>query len=326
MAESIPVRGAETGGLVPGGEDSDAARVAIGGADRLPGLELTPEASPAAGDGAVTRAQLDRWAKTYGTEHRQLRRWIARGKLRNDPCPLDDAERMPAWVENNLDKIRSTLRETVADAAATARAARPVTVQAPPADPGAVSQGQNGMGEGGGGVSEGENKNSGVTTAKGDQPPAAGKVLPSLDLATVGGVEGESVEFFRTIFAAVKAQLHTAYLNGDDGEIRKLHARLKDAGESLRKHEKDAEQRAIRLDRYLDKSEVFNEVTEALTMLARLREHRVARVRAELADVPADLLERICRELDLVGRREEDVLRSLSTMKSDEDVSLRLAA
>ncbi len=263
-----------------------------------PTLALTPEPSPAAGDGEVTAAQIGKWSQIYGTERRQLYRWIERGKERGDPCPLDDRAHMPAWIEKHLDKIRGALREKV-NAAASAARATPPAVSSDPGLPAAV-----------------------VSVAAG----AVGPMVASLDLASVGGVEGESVEFFRTIFAAVKLQLADAYKGGNDGEIRKLHTRLKDVGESLRKHEKDAEQRAIRLGGYLDKAEVFNEITEGLNSLALLREHRTSRVRAELSDMPQELLDRIAAVLEQVGRREESVLRNLASLKTPADVFLALAA
>ncbi len=291
-------------------------------------LELSGEASPAAGDSAVTRAQLDRWAAIYGTEHRQLRRWIQRGKDRSDPCPLDDATKMPAWVESNLDKVRSELRDRVNAAAATALAAlaaagasAPVSATASQ-DP-VVSESKKEIAKNN---DDGQRATAPAGEGEKGKASAPGVLLAPLDLATVGGVEGESVEFFRTIFAAVKLQLEAAYLKGEDSEIRKLHARLKDVAETLRKNEKDAEQRAIRLEAYLDKAEVFNEVTEALNTLSQMRELRGKRLRSELADLPPDLLERIGRELDDIGRREEDVLRNLSAMKTADDVSLKLAA
>lgn len=272
-------------------------------AHESPPLTLTPEPSPSSGDGRITRAQLAQWHSLYGVDHRQLRRWVQRGLTRNDPVPLDTPALMLAWIERNLDRISASLRERVTSAAQSSTVSTspdPAPAEIPPAI---------------------------TSSAASDSSPVSSSPLANpLDLATVGGVEGESVEFFRTIFAAVKLQLTRAYELGNDHEIRKLHTRLKEVGESLRKHEKDAEQRAIRLGAYLDKAEAFNEITQALNILAQLRELRKARVRNELADLPPETLEKIDRALDLTGLAEEDVLRHLSLMHTPADVSLRLAA
>lgn len=268
-----------------------------------PSLTLTPEPSPSTGDGRLTRAQLEHWHSLYGVDHRQLRRWVDRGRSRADLCPLDSPELMPAWIERNLDRISGTLRERVT---AAAQRAAPSSTPDPTPAPEAPAPASS--------------------PASHTSAPSTSPQVEPLDLATVGGVEGESVEFFRTIFAAVKLQLTKAYEAGIDHDIRKLHTRLKEVGEALRKHEKDAEQRAIRLGAYLDKAEAFNEITQALNILSQLRELRKTRVRNELADLPPDILEKIDRALDLAGSSEEDVLRHLSFMKSPADVSLRLAA
>lgn len=264
-----------------------------------PALTLTPQPSPANGDGEVTGIQLAEWSVLYGTAHRQIRRWIERGKKCGEPCPLDDPGKMPAWIDKHLEKKRAALIEKVSAAAELARTARPFTPVSPipSADPG---------------------------------PPATaaapGPVVAPIDLATVGGFEGELYDFQLKACAAIQRQLHEAYGAGDDLRIGKLQSRLDKAGEQLRKYQVAAEQKAVRLGAYLPKAEAFNEIMQALHTLSLLREHRVSRVRAELADVPPALLARLAAVIDQVGLREEDVLRNLSALKSPADVSLALAA
>lgn len=265
-----------------------------------PALNLTAEPSPSAGDGEVTRAQLEQWGEIYGVEHRQLRRWIARGKECGEPCPLDDLTAMPEWIEKHLQKIRGSLRDKVQSAAEAARARAP----APSPDP----------------VSEAKTEKA----EKSDGKPTPNSA--SLDLASVGGVEGESVELFRKLFAAVKMQLEEAYASGVEDRIRTLHSRLEKVGESLRKHEVAAEARAKRLGDYLEKVEVISEVGQALHTLSLMMEHRETRVRAELADVPPEILDRLAVVLRKVGSSEQDVLRNLGSLKSPADVSFALAA
>jgi hypothetical protein len=108
----------------------------------------------------------------------------------------------------------------------------------------------------------------------------------------VGGVEGETVTFFRQIFAGVKQQLEEAYKNGVEERIRTLHSRLEKVGESLRKHEIAAEARARRNGDLLEKSEVLNEVCAAARDdEADARADGKAGL-AELPDVEPEMLDR----------------------------------
>lgn len=272
--------------------------------DGRPPLDLTPEPKPSKGDGELTKQQLDEWGALYGVEHRQLRRWIERGRENNDPCPLDDPERMVKWVENekNIGKLRSKVRDKVAAAAAAARKPAP----APTPEPSTAT---------------GESQPP-------EQPAPAAQSLrvEGLDLSKVGGVEGESVEFFRDLFAATKFKLTKAYADGDDEQIRTLHTRLEKVGESLRKHEIAAELRAKRNGDLLSKAEVFNDVAAALNTLAQLREHRKKRVRAELSDLDEATLARLDTAIERVGIAEENVLRNLGQLKIPDDVFRLLAA
>lgn len=268
-------------------------------------LALTSEPSPSCGDGRLTRAQLDAWSEMYGVEHRQLRRWIDKGKAAGHPCPLDNPVAMPAWVDAHIEKVRGVVRDKVSAAASAAASA--ARAGSPESEPGTSVPP--------------ELPKEAVPVGR----QASAMVAP-LDLETVGGVEGDSVAFFRKVFGAIKMQLEEAYKSGTEDRIRTLHKRLETAGESLRKHEVAAEARAKRLGDYLDRAEVFNEITAALNTLALMREHRISRVRAELADLDPEAVERVAAALAVVGRAEEAVLRNLSAMKTPDDLLHALAA
>ena len=269
-----------------------------------PSLVLTPAPSPAAGDGSITRAQLDAWGALYGVKHRQLRRWIERGEEKSDPCPLDEPMRMPLWIDKNIEKVRGEMREKV-QAAANA-AARLVSPPSPV--PAASDKAVEGC----------------------PPPPPTIPVVPTmmapLDLATVGGVEGESVDTFRQLFAATKKQLVDAYGKGDDDRINSLTRRLEKTGESLRKHEVQAEARARRAGELLSRPEVITEVAALVNMMRLMREQRVKRVASQMTDLTPDQLARLDRALNEVGEREEDILRNARLVKGPEDVELGLAA
>lgn len=258
-----------------------------------PALNLTPLPSPANGDGSVTREQLDAWTALYGIQHRQLRRMIARGREKKEPCPLDDPRKMPAWVEKHVEKVRAELWDKVNAAAAEAA---PEPAPAPKTDAAPVPL---------------------------PSSTPAGMVI---DLATVGGVEGESVELFRRLFAAAKIEVEAAYKSGSETEKLKLHSRLEKLGESVRKHEAAAEAKAKRRGELLTKAEVFTALAECLNVLRMMREQREKRVRAQLSDLSPELLERVLSAVHQATVREDDVFANLPLLKSADDLLLKLAA
>lgn len=259
-------------------------------------LHLTALPSPANGDGSISRDQLEAWSVLYGIQHRQLRRMIARGREKNDPCPLDDPRRMPAWVETHVEKVRAGMWGKVCAAAADV-GAEPVDAPGKPDPAPPVAQ-------------------------------ATAVVSPgmSIDLATVGGVEGESVELFRRLFAAAKQEIEAAYKMGSEEKKRSLHAQLDKLGESLRKHEAAAEAKAKRRGELLSKSEVFTAVAEALNILRLMREHRRKRILSRLPTLDPHVAEQLATALDEVAAREEDVFNHLPLLRNADDLLDKLAA
>jgi hypothetical protein len=45
----------------------------------------------------ATADKVRHWSELYGTSRRPLFKWIAIGREKHDPCPLDHPERMPMW-------------------------------------------------------------------------------------------------------------------------------------------------------------------------------------------------------------------------------------
>ena len=280
---------------------SDEARAALGAlfpAPNGPPLTLTPDPAPSQGDHEVSGAQLRAWEAIYKTKHRQLRRWIARGLARGEPCPLDNPALMPAWIEKHLEKIRGDLRDNVQAAAEKAAPQARAPIPGPSASAAAA------------------------------QPPSAS--LPqqsaSIDLATVGGVEGESVALFRQLFAAAKIELIDAYRGGSEDRKRTLHTRIEKIGESLRKHEAAAEMKAKRQGDLLEKAEVLNEVTQALNVMARIEEQRADLVAADVPELPPELARKVRDSFLRSGEKARAMLRNLSVLRTTSDVQLELAA
>ena len=265
------------------------------------------------GDGSVSSAQLTQWAELYGTQPRQLRRWIRRGKEKNDPCPLDNPVAMPAWVDLHLIKIRGDLRDRVLAAATAACSKNPDS-------------------------SEPSNTATVEPCSKTEQSTAAPRTTPELpkvqsfDLASVGGVEGELVDFFRQVVAATKIQLQDAYKDGTEARIAALLKRIESTGESLRKQEAAAEVKAKRRGDLMSKAEVYETWMELIKMFSILREQRRRRMRAELSarpeliNLPPETIEAILNSVDVVTTEEEKIFQNMGSIKSADDILFQLAA
>jgi hypothetical protein len=266
-----------------------------------PSLDLTPEPSPSKGDGELTKPQLEKWGAMYGVEHRQLRRWIDRGRENKDPCPLDDPTAMPGWVEKNIDKVRSKVRDAVAKAAASARAKSDVSAPTPAPQ-----------------TATGESQ-----PPEQPAPAAQSPRLEGIDLSQVGGVEGESVGIFQRQFNATAIDLEKAYLSGDDDRINVLTRRLEKVGESLRKHQIAAEARARKKGDILSKTEVITGITQAVALLKRMRRQRKKMLRSAMSELPPDVLERLDAAIDRISESEESVFATINTLPTIDD-ALRL--
>ncbi len=273
--------------------------------DGRPPLDLSAEPAPSKGDGELTKQQLDKWGAMYGVEHRQLRRWIDRGREKKDPCPLDDPTAMPRWVEKNLDKVRSKVRDAVASAAAAAKKPAP----APTPEPCTATGGSQ--------------------PAEPPPPAAQSPRIEGIDLSQVGGVEGESVGIFQRQFNATALSLEEAYKgdkatgNVDDDRINVLTRRLEKVGESLRKHQIAAEARARRNGDILSKTEVITGITQAVALLKRMRKQRKKMLRSAMSELPPDVLEKLDAAIDHISESEESVFATIRTLPSIDD-ALRL--
>lgn len=225
------------------------------------------------------------WSTTYGLAPRLIARWKARGLQKDDPCPFHTPAKMMPWVERNVGKIHARIRANIEAAAAKAR---PVAEQ--PARPHSA-------------------------------PAADTPSVASIDLATVGGVDGDSVQLFRQLFAATKIQLTKAYADGDEDTIRTLTARLDKIGESLRKHEKAAEEKAKRNREWLPRAEVITDLTEAVTLIRGLLSKLPARITDELPDLSPDTLTRIAAVTERLVTQTRNVLAQAPSLRGSADAA-----
>ncbi|XHR27538.1 MAG: hypothetical protein ACFUZC_16530 [Chthoniobacteraceae bacterium] len=269
-------------------------------APAAPALTLTAEPSPSVGDAGLSRAQLNAWGELYGTQHRQLRRWIARGKERNDPCPLDYPEQMPSWWERCMDKPKRAPDKVLAAAANSARSKKAEDVPA-------VEQGSS-------------------TPPDADTPSAPAQNFIAINLSDFDGVEADAVRVFTRSFAAITAQIDEAYRLRDDALISKLTTRQERTGESLRKAKVAAEAEAKRRGELLSRSEVYHEVSAALAALQVMRDHMATRIKAEMPDLTPEQLDHLGASIEAVRALEDDILRNVSAYKSVKDVQLQLVS
>lgn len=64
------------------------------------GLRLLPERDKMVH--RLSRAELNEVAKFYGRGLRQIRRWLAVGREKNDPCPVFAPQKLPSWWMRNM--------------------------------------------------------------------------------------------------------------------------------------------------------------------------------------------------------------------------------
>ena len=83
--------------------------------------EPTPDKPPEPATTEATAAQIERWSQLYSTSRRPLYKWIAVGREKHDPCPLDHPTQMPLWWATNMkhrvpEKILAAARQAAAEA------------------------------------------------------------------------------------------------------------------------------------------------------------------------------------------------------------------
>ncbi len=244
--------------------------------------------------------QLDRWAGVYGTQHRQLRRWVKRGEATADPCPLDDPERMPEWWARQM---RWGIPDKIASAAADAKQHRLATEVEPlPALP--------------------------VTAAAPlplivPPPVSVSSAIAPMLLANFDMADGVALQNQRRLVGALFDKLERKYRLGEsDADV--TQAQYLKAQEALRKLE-ISEREAQKLRGLLvPRAAIERDLATGCEMLRQMRESMVRRVEELCPGVPREFLTLMSEAILRVRSQEDRVFANLATLR-ETDVSRRAA-
>lgn len=258
-------------------------------------LESAPSTVVAA---EVTRAQLDRWAAEYGTQHRQLRRWIGKGREKSDPCPLDRPADMPAWWHRNM---TWGVPPKITAAAERARASALAVVQVEPSAPVA----------------------SGGLPASAIAPGVP--MAPPMDISGLGMEEGEAVQMLRRLVRAAYDQVERAY-KGEYGNVELLQKKFALAQEALRKAEKDDRADREKRGELIPRAHIQADLDAACEMLRQMRESMPRRVLEICPSLSAIQRDEVNRAITSVREHEERIFRRLDSLKTPADVADAIAA
>ena len=89
-----------------------------------------PGPSPPPAGTEATASQIAHWMELYGTQRRQLYRWLAIGRAHNFPCPLDQPVEMLRWWAPP--RMKHRIPQKILDAARAAAGAAPPPAAAAP--------------------------------------------------------------------------------------------------------------------------------------------------------------------------------------------------
>jgi hypothetical protein len=235
----------------------------------------------------LKRGQLDRWSAVYGTEHRQLRRWVKQGEASGDNCPLDDPIQMPAWWARNM------RYQVPGKILAAAKACDP-----PPESSPVVEAPAKGLGE---------------------MEPGA------VDLGGLVVAEGDEVRQAERLVQAAYGLLVEAYA-GRGGEVDLLQRRWEKAQDALRKAKIQQEELLKRRRELISRAAVQRDHDTACELLRQMRGSMVRQILelCPLLDPPARA--QVTSAIESVREKEERVFRNLDSMKQPSDVLQLLAS
>lgn len=262
-----------------------------------PDAALQASASPlltlAASSDEITREQLDRWAETYGTKWRQLRRWIVIGREKGDRCPLDAPALMPAWWLKHM-------KQRVPPKLLAAAAASQTTATAPP-----------------------------LAADAAESPAASDDELDNIDLGTTTLNDGEELIIARQMVFGLRKKYFDAFKANQLAEANNYRVQLRDALKTLKEaRASDREEKKMNGD-LLPRSEIEMNVFALLKMVAAMRAGTGVRLRADLAarfpTMTAEHVEAIVEIVEAQIARGDELFRDLGVIKVPEDV-FRLAA
>ena len=269
---------------LPGADSASAS--SENRASAMPGCESEKFSLSSSSSGTrvrMRREQLDVWAALYGTEHRQLRRWVKQGDAHADACPLDTPHAMPAWWSRNM-------RHQVPAKILAAARAHPAPAPSPVVEP--------------------------VSSSTHPTLDPAGETLILRDMIFA---KGEEVRQCERLVAAAYGLLESAYAR-PGGDVDLLQRRWEKACEIHRRAVLQQEELLKRRRELIPREAVLRDIATACELLRQTRESMVRQVLelSPLLDPPAR--EQVTRAVETVREKEERVFRNLDALKRPADV------
>jgi hypothetical protein len=245
-------------------------------------------AAPEVNGDHVSAEDLDRWTGIYGTAHRQLRRWIERGRERNDPCPLDTPNAMPAWWARNSRQIVPAKIMTAARAVTGEKSAAP---------------------------------SAHGNSSKSADPP----VSTSIDITTIEHGDGTSaITQLRQLRAAQHLQLAEAFRIGQPTEL--IQSRYLKTGQALRQLEKDEREDETHRSRFVPRETIERDATVLADMLRQFFEFLPRRVEERCAALNKKQRGEVCAAIADAATQCKRIFTNVESLTSPEDFLSALAA
>jgi hypothetical protein len=245
----------------------------------------------------LTRADEQKYQALYGWGWRQLRRWIAVGEKANDPIPLEDPMKMPAWVSRHS---KWRVPEQVERAAVAA--ARGELPAAAPADPVTTAT---------------QSRNAPPATV----PPVPGKPI---NLEDYDPEEGDRLRELKQIQAAKFAGLKEKLQLGTSTSLDET--KYLDLCETIDKIETRVTERLKKRGLYILRDTVERDLAANAEFIRQSHAVMERKVLEWCASLSADQRAEVAAAIGRARSAEQRILARLSTFQNGDDLLRELNA
>ena len=242
----------------------------------------------------LSRADEERAEALYGRKWRQLRRWIDRGERNNDPCPLLEPAKMPAWWSRNFQwRVPGEIEAAALNAVRTPDCA-------------AQPEGAPNGGE--------------------PSTPAAAATIRPVNLEDFDPEEGDRLRELKQIQAAKFAELKERLRRGEEsGFAESKYLKL---CETVDKIETRVTERLKKRGLYILRDAVERDMAAAAELLRQSGASLARRVLERCPSLNADQRAQVNAAIDAVSAAQTRILARLSSFDNGSDLlrELELAA
>lgn len=248
----------------------------------------------------LTKADEERYSKLYGKQWRQIRRWIEIGAKADDPCPLHDPAKMPAWWGRHM-KWRVPVE---IEAAAVAAAQEVAHIPAP----------QPAMGP------EPEIPAPRPASPSAPLQASTGKII---DLESYDPEDGDRLRELKQIQAAKFAQLKEALKAGQDCTV--LEGKYLKLCETIDKIETRVADRLKKRGQLVLRDEVERDLAANAELMRQLDDSQERRVLERCPSLTEQQRTEVVEALRYSNRAKVRILSKLDSLSAD-DLLRELAA